>query len=630
MRFVWAVVAFVIAAALIGAGIAQRTVFLGPDTATLEVEADASQPYTLIDSEVFRSHTGTQTLEIAGSERIYAAYGRTDDMRAWLSDAPYNHVTVDDEGNVGSTVVQPEGGEDFPGRDPEGSDLWLQEYSAESELTTRLQLPEGVSMLIASDGTQPAPADVSIVWPISNATPWAGPLIVAGALMLLLGLVLYVLGVRHLRRSRGPRRKGPAVPPTEPVALPAGRRRGPAVGPAEDRKQLTGPEGSDADSQDEPAPETDGPSSSGDSRASGGRGLRRRGGRALVAVPVFALSAALLAGCSPDVWPELGGTPSPSPTPTVVAPENQQPPALTDAQAERILASISETVAQADEARDAELAATRLEGIALEMREVNYRIRGEVEDHPGPQPIPAGSLEILLPQAFDEWPRSAMVIVEADGEESAPPSILMLTQADPWSNYRATTIASMEAAVEIPDLAPSWLGAALVPPDSSFLALPPNEVAAAYADVLAHGEQSEFADLFDLSGDSFRVAAEQRRADTLAHFNETGQETGSIEFHQRPGPTEPVALATLGSGAIVAVTVDEIETVRPLEEDAVIKLDADPAISTLTGETSTPTGVETTYTDQLYFAVPAQGSTERIRLLGYSSGLRDARILEEE
>ena len=37
MRFVWAVVAFVLAAVLIGTGIAQRTIFLGPKDVTAEV-----------------------------------------------------------------------------------------------------------------------------------------------------------------------------------------------------------------------------------------------------------------------------------------------------------------------------------------------------------------------------------------------------------------------------------------------------------------------------------------------------------------------------------------------------------------------------------------------------------------
>jgi hypothetical protein len=639
VRFVWAVIAFVLAAALIGAGIAQRTVFLGPDTATTRIEITDGAPYTLVEPDVLRAHQGTQTLEVSGSDRVFLAYGRTADMEAWLSDAPFVRVTMDDSGDVETEAVdaaQPSReGDEFAGRDPQGADLWLEEYTGEQSLRTRLQLPEDVSLLIASDGKAPAPSEISIVWPISNATPWAGPLVVAGGLMLLLGVILYILGVRHVRRSRGPRRKGPVLPPTEPLALGAGRRRR-AVAGAEPRAQLDA--GSDAtDTPDgDAAPDGSGPAGSEPVAPDDGASRKRdnrRGGRALIALPAMALTAALLTGCSPEVWPQLSASPTPSPTPTVVTPANQQPPALTDAQAARIVQDIAATVAKADETRDADLAATRLDGIALEMRKVNYRIRQEVEDHPAPLPIPGNSVRILLPQQVDAWPRTAMLIVEgeaAEGEEQAPPSIMNITQDDPWSSYKVTTVASLEAAVEIPKLAPWWLGAVGVPPESSFLSLAPSRLAEAYADILAKGEKSEYASLFDLDNDAFRVAVEEKRAETLAHFNETGEETGEIAFSSRPGPTDPTALATLESGAIVAVTIDEIETVRPTDADAAIRLEDDRAISTLAGETSSTTGFVTTYTDQLFFSVPAQGSEQPIRLLGYASGLRSAEVRQED
>ena len=188
MRFVWAVIAFVLAAALIGAGIAQRTVFLGPDEATMSVEVSEPQPYTLIDGDVFRANAGLQTLNVSGTDTIVLAYGRTADMEAWLADAPYTHVALDKSGDAVAESVpaaEPTYEGAFPGRSPVGADLWLDEYSSTTgSLSKKLQLPEGVSVLLASDGVAAAPADISIVWPISNATPWAGPLIVLGGILL--------------------------------------------------------------------------------------------------------------------------------------------------------------------------------------------------------------------------------------------------------------------------------------------------------------------------------------------------------------------------------------------------------------------------------------------------------------
>lgn len=644
MRFVWAVIAFVLAAALIGAGIAQRTVFLGPDEATMSVDVSEPQPYTLIDAEVFRANAGLQTLNVSGTETIYLAYGRTADMQAWLADAPYTHVTLDKSGDAVAESVaaaEPTYEGEFPGRSPAGADLWLDEFtSTTGELSKKLQLPEGVSVLLASDGVAPAPADISIVWPISNATPWAGPLIVLGGILLLLGVILYFLGVRHVRRSRGPRRKGRALPPAGPRALGAGRRRAAVTAP-EPQKELTA--GDDAQASDADATaDADAPVEADASTTEPGEtppgagpedsGTARGGRRALFALPAMGLSLALLTGCSPDAWPQFEASPTPSPTPTVVAAENQKAPALTDAQAARIAESIATTVAEADASLDADLAATRLSGIALEMRKVNYTVRGSAADFPAPVAIPGASVEILLPQAFEEWPRSAMMIVEgaeaAEGETQAPPSIMNITQADPWSNYKVTTVATLEASVEVPKLAPSWLGSSLVPPDSSFLQIAPDELAAAYADVIALGDKSQYAALFDMDNDAFRTALETARAETLAGFNEAAAETGTMTFEQAAGAEPPISLATLDSGALVAVTVDTRIVTKPKEADVVIKFGENKGVVALVGEEESTTGVVETATNQLFFAVPAQGSTEPIRVLGYSSGLRSAALAE--
>src|SRR5690606_31119940 len=77
VRFVWAVVAFVLATLLIGAGIAQRTIFMGPSAVQTEVSVDGPAPYLLIDGAVLRQHPGKQTMLIRGDGEIFAAYGRT-------------------------------------------------------------------------------------------------------------------------------------------------------------------------------------------------------------------------------------------------------------------------------------------------------------------------------------------------------------------------------------------------------------------------------------------------------------------------------------------------------------------------------------------------------------------------
>ncbi|MET2012471.1 glycosyl transferase [Microbacterium chocolatum] len=617
MRFVWAVAAFVLAALMIGAGIAQRTVFQGPTTQSAGAEIDDVAPYVLIDGAVMNMYPGAQTLRASGQGEVFAGYGRTTDMQAWLSDTTYTAVTVGDEGmlvttevepavveqTTGSEATEPEGtagttdegaGEtEAPAapssRDPRGSDLWLAEYEQSDDVVLPLQIPEDLSVLLATDGDSAAPSGISVTWPITNRTPWAGPLIVGGAVVMAIGVWLYFLAIRHVRRSKGPRRKGLPVPVTEPIDLSVSASRKGVVSAGGVRRALS------------------------------------RGRRSMLAVPALGVSALLLAGCSADAWPQLGASPTPTPTQTVIAPEGQQQPAVTRDQAETIVARVAETVQEADEALDLDLAATRLDGAMLAARETNYALRGAIADYPAPAPIVSGELEIILPQAFDGWPRSFLAV--ADDESSNTSSIMVLTQTDPWSDFVLSYAGSLEASTLMPDLAPTYVGAPQVQPDSPFLVMPPEDVAAAYADVINNGQESEFFEMFEEEGDQLRASIASDRARRLDEFNQTAASTGSLTFTSTEGEFTPYALATLESGAIVAVSVRESDEVRPTNEDAVIKLDNNATVQTLAGVDQSATGFETTFSDQIFFYVPGQGSSERIRLLGYASDILEAKVI---
>ncbi len=166
-----------------------------------------------------------------------------------------------------------------------------------------------------------------------------------------------------------------------------------------------------------------------------------------------------------------------------------------------------------------------------------------------------------------------------------------------------------------------------MPPDSSFLAIAPQDLAAAYADVLNHGDDSEYAALFTAEGDQFRAGVAADRQKRLDAFNATGAQTGSLTFESTPGAHLPLALATLESGAIVAVNIDETDTVKPTNSDAVIKVGDNPTVKTLAGADQSATGFSTTFSDQLFFYVPSQGSTEKVRLLGYASEILNAKVI---
>ena len=267
-------------------------------------------------------------------------------------------------------------------------------------------------------------------------------------------------------------------------------------------------------------------------------------------------------------------------------------------------------------------------GVALAERETNYAVRAKVADFAAPAAIPTTPIEIILPQAYDSWPRTVMTVVVDRNDTTVPPSIMLLTQADAWSDYKLAYVAKLEASTHMPDVAPASIGATMVPPDSTFLLMPPDQLAKAYADVLQNGDASQYIGLFDQDSDTFRQVVANDREKRLAKFNETGAETASLTFAQSAGTFAPLSLATLENGAIVAISMLESDTVKPNNDDAVIKLDESPVYEALAGTKQSAKGFTTTFSDQLFFYVPTQGSTEKIRLLGYSSSLLSVGVIQ--
>lgn len=655
MRFVWAVVAFVLAAGLIGAGIAQRTIFQGPSTEKVAVDVAEPAPFVLMDGEVLRENPGAQTLLIRGEGDIFAAYGRTADMEAWLADTEYNHVTAGDAGeldvefvepSVDAAATEPAPGEapaegttgeavegdgtsvEAAGRNPAGSDLWLNSFTETDSLITDLQLPEGVSVLIAYDGTQDAPDDIVLSWPLDNSTPLAGPLMAAGAAVLVVGLILYVLGIRHQRRGRGPRRKGPGpLPVTEPIDLaqlpPSERAAIEGRGSSAASDPASGEQTPDDADASEETP-TGNAAKSSEMRAAAPS--RRR----LLAVPAIALTALLATGCSADSWPQIGeASPSPTPTETVIAPDNQKPPAVTEAQAKKILQSAAATIGEADATMNLDLAGTRLDGPALTARTTEYALRTALPETAPPAAIPTEDVEVVLPEATDRWPRTVLMLSKSEGDDTVPPVILTMTQQDPWSNYRITNMAEMSADAVFPDVAATWLGTSLVPDDSAFLSIPPAELAETYADVVDAGEQSAAYGLFDDLALNLAKSIRDSRQAVVQNLADNGAaETSQTAFDIAPADTAPVSMATLGSGAIVAVSLIDNETVTPTSADAVIRFGENAQVKALTGVTESAKGVTTRYEFQLFFSVPAQGSSEQIRLLAVRQDLLSAEVLK--
>ena len=347
-----------------------------------------------------------------------------------------------------------------------------------------------------------------------------------------------------------------------------------------------------------------------------GRPKGRRSARSIALVPGLLVTGLVLSACAPGSTIVVA-----TPTPTPTAEPETPAVAASLRQIERIVNRVGVAVALADDETDAGLAATRLAGPALTLREANYAVRDADSDQAGLLPIPSRDVQIALPQRLPDegatWPRTVFAVVTDPEDETRPPQALMMIQDDPRSQYRVHYALTLEPQAVVPELAPPSLGSPSIGRDTTLLAVTPAEVATGYAQLLARGEEAESFALFDPEGDSLRTQigfeAKQARRSALP-------DTASIEFTTRVDEeAEILSLVTLDGGALMTAYFTETETVTPTQSGAAVN--ASGAVEALSGRTQSTRGIIATYGIQVLFYVPPLGSDEQVRVLGYTQGL---------
>jgi hypothetical protein len=571
VRFFFAIVCFVLAAASMGLGIAQRTFLAGPDEVTSSTTAKVDSPVLVIDGAALNAHPHTQSVEFSGSSKTFAAYGRTSDVLAWVGSASYTHVTLD--AKTGKLVSKKHVGKSDSVPSPENSDLWLDQFTGANATNLHLNVPKDISVIAVSNGKSPAPSTVKVTWPIDNSTPISGPLIIGGASVLLLGLILLLWAFAHLRRGRGPRRSQPRMP-----KLPKQPRYKPRKG-----KALTAPKG-------------------------------RRSINRFVAVTTGLVAASIaLAGCSILPGPNK---PTPTPTAKIAQTSKLQQTAVTPVQLQKIVDNVSSTVAKADTKLDTKLIESRLAGPALQARIANYAERKADASLPPIAAIPSSEIDVTLPEASNRWPRTVFTVVQERGNTKVAPQALMLVQDSPRTNYKVEYAIALQPKTVLPEVAPATVGAPRISPDSKFLKIEPSQLATAYGDILMKDTASTSYSLFQAEGDGFRtqVGLASKKAEIAALPT-----TATLTFSNAQGKGEVIALATNNSGSIVAINLDETKLIKPAKAGASVS--ATGALKALSGKASSTTGLTATYGDQLLFYVPSSNKGDKIVLLGFSQGL---------
>lgn len=569
MRFVIAAALFVLSVVALLIGLAERTIWAPAPTISQSITLEQQTPYLVIPNETLQAHPGNPKVTAVGTEQVFIAYGRQSDVEAWVGENTRGIIKIDEAtGHLTEEIIT-------AGRDlasPLGSDLWRFEQSGEQRATLVINAQDESGVLIASDGKSDAPTQVRLVWPVAYDLYWSNFWLIAGAVLLVAAMILNLIAYRIQRRNRGPRRRTPAPPKPPRYRV----KRKPSQAPV--------------------------------------RG-RRSAKRAMVAFVGGISVVSLLSGCTPNT--NNGESPSPSPSSSAI---DVAPAVVTSAQLTRILNQVSQVVADADEVSDKKLLTPRVAGPAYSLRASHYTLRSKSTSVEALPPIAAAPISFSLPAASSVWPRTVMAVTDAEGEETFP-QMLVLQQDSPRSNYKLIYNIRLIPGAKIPEVPAAELGAIPVDSASLFLKLPPIDLAAAYGDVLNNGLASLNAGLFDLENDAYYQQVSQSQKDQAANLPDA-----NITFAHALGDEKNVlSLSTTSSGALVAVYLTDIYTIKPKNRNSAVAVTGQEKI--LLGADGSTKGVRTLYGNMLLFYVPAVADEGGIRLLGATQGLLSVRSL---
>lgn len=581
MRLVVAIILLAVSTVTLAIGVAESTIFREPETIERSIVVESTAPALVIPGTALQAFPGRPTITVGGGSgtgnEVFVAYARTVDVLAWLSPARHTQLLLEPEGE--GFVTLPRAGSDISLPDPRGSDLWFQEYGDQGSLTVSASIPSDVSVLIMGDGVSQAPGDVTVSWPLVSESAWSVFFIVVGLGTLATGLSFVILSFVHWRRTRGPRRKR-TKRPARPRRIYRSKPRS-SVKP---------------------------------------RGRRRA--MKFVAFPVVGFITLGLAGCQN---PEVAAVIAEGPTSTTPATAKAPYPAVTELQFSRILNKVSEGIQAGDDQLSETAFGDRVISPTLEARRAAYIVRRADTESGVLTPVPASPVRLVLPQQTASWPRSVFGIIQDEQDEQSPSLAVVLRQETPRDNYRLSYTVVLAPQVQLPDLPSASVGAAKLSQDSKLTLISPAEVVEQYSDVINKGTESAFAGSFALATDRlFGLVGPSAQALRQESFGETVE----VTWNTQPTDAEVVAFATAGGGAVVLATVQEKETVRPIQSGATVN--ASVAVRALTSLSQSSRGFDVLSNIQILWYVPPVGSGDGIQVLGYTYSLVGAKEVDGE
>jgi hypothetical protein len=574
------------------AGIGQLTFWAPAETVTASAPGDSkAAPLTVITPDVLTHQGGSRQINIKGDGKFVVAVGRPDDVDAWVGKTAHNSITGVSADGKSLQVAGTDGEATAPS--PAGSDMWVQTENANGLLDYTFTPPASGnwSLLLASDGTKPAPSSVSITYANDATMPWAVPLIVIGAILIVAGAALPF--VSKFTRGRGPRRGGP--------------RGGGSTGADRDSVGEDTP-------QDSEKPLIGGDTSGGDTNKgmAGGPALR-------ISLIAAAVVTALVGGTAAGA--QAAETPSPSGSATTGSGSATASPAgvaaapavpvLVDAQLKRILDQVAGAVTAGDAARDASKLAPRVDGTELQVRTQNYKIRSQVATHEARMPVRSSKLLGSVISTQRTWPRTVIALTQGDG--NVVPQVLTLVQASPRENYKLKSTSPLQPGTSFPAI-PLGGTAQLAAGDKTGLQYSGTEAMAALGDRLTKADSAFKDKLVEGTNSPYIADVLDYQASTVKSGT-----NGDFTFTHTPSPADTAVFRTSDGGAVVVGKLDFNFTSKPKADGDTLTVDK--AAAVLAGGDSTKVGLVQTFSESVAIYIPPAGSTAPMKLVAAVRGL---------
>ncbi|TQS92510.1 hypothetical protein EU811_12140 [Arthrobacter sp. TS-15] len=564
------------------AGIGQLTFWAPAETVTASVPSDTkAAPLTVIDQKLIALHDGPVKIKIQGEGNFMVATGRPDDVEAWVGETAHNTLTGVSADQKSLEVSSSDGEATAPS--PAGSDLWVSTEDASGDLDYTWNPPaDGEwSLLVAGDGTKPAPSSISMTFPNNATTPWAVPLIVVGIIIILVGAALPFIA-KAMSNRRSDRDDDEPRDGGETTTLPVQ----PSAKQSTEVQSPTGDEG------------------------------RRRGagteGPALRITALAATMAAVMVGGT-AIAAQATTTPEATSTSSAAAAAEGGTPVMLESQLQRILEQVASTVDAADAAKDAAKLAPRVDKMELQIRTQNYKIRSAVSAYEPRMPVRATKLQSSVISTKRDWPRTVFALTQ--GEGNVVPQVLTLVQLSPRENYKLWGSAPLQPGTNFPSFPIPRKGTEPVPAsDSTGLAYSGNEALEILSEMLTNPESPNRSKLADGQSSPYIAGALAYQADTVKNGT-----SANFKFTHTPVTNQTVVLRTADGGAVVVGRLDFAFEGTPKAAGDKLLLEDDSAV--FAGGKETTTGMVLNFAESVAVYIPPAGSADPMKLVAATRGL---------